>query len=73
MDSWMYRLAGDYYGRTPLIMNASQGNDCHEVTKLLVEAGADIHVTDGDGKTALDHAVKGGRTGISEVLRRFGT
>ena len=68
----MYRLAGDYYGGTPLIMNASQDNDCHQVTEFTIEAGADIHAVDGSGKTVLDHAVKGGRTGISEVLRRFG-
>lgn len=63
---------GDYFGRTPLIMNASQDDDCHEVTKLLIEAGADIHATDGAGNTALDHAEAGGRTRIADVLRRSG-
>ena len=68
----MYRLAGDYYGGTPLIMNASQDDDCHQVTELLIEAGADIRATDGAGKTALDNAVDGGRTRIAEVLRSSG-
>ncbi len=65
-------LAGEYHGRTPLIMNASQDDDCHEVTELLIEAGADVHAVDGAGKTALDHAKAGGRTRIADVLRRSG-
>ncbi len=68
----MYRLAGDYYGGTPLIMNASQDNDCHQVTEFTIEAGADIHAVDGSGKTVLDHAVTGGRKHIAEVLRSSG-
>lgn len=63
---------GDCYGRTPLTMNASQDDDCHEVTALLIEAGADIHATDGAGASTLDHAVAGGRTRIADVLRRSG-
>ena len=62
----------DSYGFTPLIMNASQQNDCAEVTELLLGAGADVNVRDAQGKTALVHALEGGCKRIPEVLRRYG-
>ncbi len=60
----------DKHGFTPLIMNASQKDDCAEVTELLLAAGADINATDAKGMTALDHATILER--IPAVLRRHG-
>jgi ankyrin repeat protein len=57
---------------TPLIMNATQKDDCSEVTELLINAGADIAAVDAKGMTALDHAQERGLTKIQEVLRRYG-
>src|SRR5437763_241635 len=34
------------HGMTPLIMNATQKDDCAEVTELLLAAGADVNATD---------------------------
>lgn len=45
-----------FYGMTPLIMNATQKDDCAEVCALLLDGGADIHAKDDAGKTALDWA-----------------
>ncbi len=45
-----------FFGMTPLIMNATQKDDCAEVCELLLDAGADIKATDEAGKTALDWA-----------------
>jgi ankyrin repeat protein len=62
----------EFYGMTPLIMNATQKDDCSEATDLLLAAGADIAATDARGKTALNHAQELGLTRIVEVLRRHG-
>jgi len=62
----------EFHGVTPLIMNATQKNDCSEVTSMLLAAGADIHATDAKGKTALDHATKLGLARIAAVLRAHG-
>ncbi len=62
----------DFYGVTPLIMNATQRNDCAEVTELLLDAGAEIGAVDAKGRTALDHATSRGLGRITEVLRRRG-
>ncbi len=43
----------EFYGVTPLIMNATQKNDCSEVTKLLLAAGADIDATDCAGQNGI--------------------
>jgi ankyrin repeat protein len=61
-----------FHGMTPLIMNATQKNDCSEVTELLISAGADITAVDAHGKTALHHALERGLKKIPEVLRRHG-
>jgi ankyrin repeat protein len=58
----------EFYGVTPLIMNATQKNDCSEVTKILLAAGADISATDAQGKTALAHAMDRGLERIVSVL-----
>ena len=60
------------YGVTPLIMNATQKDDCSEVTELLIAAGADIQSVDANGKNALDHAVERGLVRIIDVLTRNG-
>jgi ankyrin repeat protein len=62
----------DFYDMTPLIMNATQTNDCAEATELLIAAGADIAATDARGKTALVHAQQRGLKRIVEVLRGHG-
>ena len=62
----------EFYGMTPLIMNATQKNDCAEVTELLINAGADLAAVDANGKTALAHAREYGLIRIQEVLRRRG-
>ena len=60
------------HGMTPLIMNATQREDCSEVAELLLAAGAEIDATDAIGRTALTVAVAKGRPRIAEVLRRRG-
>jgi ankyrin repeat protein len=62
----------EFYGVTPLIMNATQRNDCSEVTELLLDAGADINATDAKAKTALAHAQQRHLTRITEVLLSWG-
>ena len=62
----------NFYGMTPLIMNASQKDDCAEVTDLLVGAGAEVGAVDGKGKTALDYAVDGRNHRVESILRRAG-
>jgi len=62
----------EFHGMTPLIMNATQKDDCSAVTQLLIAAGADIAAVDAKGRTALDHAREHGLAKIQEVLRRHG-
>lgn len=59
-----------FYGVTPLIMNATQKDDCSEIAELLLASGADIHAKDGAGKTALAHARELDLVRITEVLLR---
>ena len=56
---------------TPLIMNATQKDDCGEVTEILLKAGADIKATDAHGKTALGHAMVRKNENIISVLRSY--
>ena len=58
----------DFIGFTPLMMNASQKNDCAEATELLLAAGADVGATDPKGRTPLDIALEKGLTRIPEIL-----
>jgi ankyrin repeat protein len=60
------------YGRTPLIHNASQGNDCSEITEMLLQAGANMDLREGSGKTALDMAREKNNEKIIEVLEKWG-
>jgi ankyrin repeat protein len=66
------KASSEFHGMTPLIMNATQKDDCSEVTQLLIAAGADLAAVDSNGKTALDHARERGLAKIQEVLRRHG-
>ncbi|TWT55747.1 Ankyrin repeats (3 copies) [Thalassoglobus neptunius] len=61
----------DFFGVTPLIMNATQRDDCDEVTQLLLQAGADPSLIDAQGKTALDHARERGLAKITKVLESW--
>lgn len=61
-----------FYQVTPLIMNATQKDDCSEVTELLLAAGADIQAKDARGMTAMDHARKLGCTRIQQTLTQAG-
>lgn len=64
-------MAGSqFHGMTPLIMNATQKEDCAEVTELLISAGADLSAVDAVGKSALDYAIEYRRHRIEAVLRR---
>lgn len=53
-------------GSTALIIAAR--NSRHQVVTKLIEAGADLDVTDNDGDTALVHALKKGHTHIAEKI-----
>jgi ankyrin repeat protein len=72
VNSRNLKADSEFYGMTPLIMNATQKNDCAEVTELLINAGADIAAVDANGKTALAHARERGLTRIQEVLLAHG-
>lgn len=60
----------DLFEFTPLIMNASQGDDCSEATELLIAAGADPSLADANGKTAMDHAAGQKNNRILSVLKK---
>jgi ankyrin repeat protein len=60
------------FGMTPLIMNATQNDDCSDVTELLIGAGADLSTTDASGRTALAHARARGLVRIQTVLEENG-
>lgn len=69
VDSRNRKADSELFGMTPLIMNATQKNDCAEVTELLINAGADLAAVDARGKTALVYAQEHGLTRIQAVLR----
>ncbi|NEJ83518.1 hypothetical protein GR268_44460, partial [Rhizobium leguminosarum] len=58
--------AKDNYGNTPLHVVAS--NSHWHFVVLLLEAGSDLQATDNNGYTPLDHAMRGGRLQLVEVL-----
>lgn len=41
-----------------------------EIVRILLRAGADPTIPDGDGVTALQHAEAGGKTVVADILRR---
>lgn len=69
----------DEYGRTPLICcmaaypGPPRGSDIKRITttfsKKLIAMGADIHVKDKDGCTALDFAIKNNNTEIADIIK----
>ena len=63
------REDSDFFGVTPLLMNALMKDDCAEATKLLLDAGAHTTVTF-KGKTVVQIAEENGNTRILEVLRQ---
>lgn len=69
VDSRNIKTDSEFYGMTPLIMNATQREDCSEVTELLINAGADVSAKDAQGKTALDWAVEQKNSKIEAILR----
>lgn len=73
VNSRNVKKGSDFEGVTPLIMNATQKNDCAEVTELLIAAGADLNAKDAKGRTALACAAEKQLTRIPEVLRKHGT
>jgi len=73
VNSRNIRKDSKFHQVTPLIMNATQHDDCHQVTELLLAAGADIKATDAEGKTALEHANARKLKQITAVLRAAGT
>lgn len=72
VDSRNVKADSDFYGMTPLIMNATQRDDCAEATELLLDAGADRKAVDAQGKTALDYAQEYGLARITATLRKRG-
>jgi ankyrin repeat protein len=72
VDSLNRKTDSAFFGMTPLIMNATQKDDCAEVTRLLLDAGADVAAIDAQGKTALAHAQERGLVRIAEVLQGHG-
>jgi ankyrin len=69
IDARNVKPDSDFFGMTPLIMNAAQKNDCAAVTELLLRAGAQRDATDAKGKTALDYATERGHDKVAAVLR----
>lgn len=58
----------DAAGRTPLMYAARAGHAA--AVRLLLEAGADAGLRDGDGEGAQAHAVGGGHAALAEMLAR---
>lgn len=67
VDSRNVKEGSDYEGMTPLLMNCSMKDDCAEVTKLLLDAGADPKITH-KGRSAVEIAKSKGNEKIVAVL-----
>jgi ankyrin repeat protein len=57
--------------RTTALIQAS-AEDCIGIVSLVLDAGADIHASDGKGKTALQRAQESERQQVVKLLRRRG-
>ena len=68
VNSRNIRIDSEFNQFTPLIMNATQRDDCSEVTELLLAAGADPGAMDANGTTALEHAERRKLKRIAAVL-----
>lgn len=68
VNSLNMKQDADYFGVTPLLMNALMKDDCAEATRLLLEAGADATIRF-QGKTAERIAEEKGNTSILAALR----
>jgi ankyrin repeat protein len=55
-------------GWSSLCIAAQEGH--RTVVRWLLEEGADIEKRDGDGKTALEHAVAAGHQTVASILRK---
>ena len=60
------RLDKTIDGKTPLMLCLDEGRP--EIARILIDLGANIHVTDQDGDTLLMKAARGG---FAEVTRRL--
>ncbi len=69
VNSINIRKESDFYGVTPLLMNALTKDDCAEATQLLLDAGADTSITF-HGKTVVDVARDKGNTRILALLQQ---
>ncbi len=67
IDSLNVKKGGPYEGITPLGMNVLMKDDCAEVTKILIHAGADTSVTH-RGKGLIEIAEANNNVKILEVL-----
>ncbi|MCB9229326.1 MAG: ankyrin repeat domain-containing protein [Deltaproteobacteria bacterium] len=62
-------IIGAEAGETPLITAAK--NDQREAAELLVNIGADVNLTDSEGKTALYHAIHNKHTQMAQFLIQY--
>lgn len=66
----------NYQGRNAkdcyTILTYAVGNNCKDITKLLIESGADINLKDDEGNTALMYAAFNGYRDIAESLINAG-
>jgi ankyrin repeat protein len=56
MNARVTRAGSDHLGATPLIWCAKQRDDCAEAAQTLLDLGADPHLTDSEGRSAIDYA-----------------
>lgn len=56
-------------GDTPLICATKYGGGIEKTVKLIVDAGADVSITDNDGKTALDYAIEKKQTAATKLIK----